>query len=314
MKRDDPETRFDESKLEENELLTLCSYTVLLERAQDLAATDLFGGADPYCVVSIQGLERKSKTVYKNLNPSWNETFRFFTENPQALDFALWDEDQFGRGDPMGQASFDTKELFERSEAGTKEGAVFQGELKLEKVKKGKLVFKLICRRLTPVKTERLLALAEEQLEQAEHRVQEKTFELKQAMEKAQADHEEFKAALVARDGTIADLEATKTRLVKEAQEKIERRAQDIARLEATQKSLISQIDKLKEDSQRQAEESKESVMRLEQTLKESAKTIQDSKTHVQRLENEIAQMSQSHEFEVKKPFCVMCGATCLIQ
>ncbi|XP_045713080.1 extended synaptotagmin-3 [Phyllostomus hastatus] len=72
---------------------------VHLLEAEKLAQMDHFlgirGKSDPYAKVSIGLQHFRSKTVYKNLNPTWNEMFEFIVyEVPgQDLEVDLYDED-----------------------------------------------------------------------------------------------------------------------------------------------------------------------------------------------------------------------------
>ncbi|XP_053454879.1 extended synaptotagmin-3 isoform X3 [Nycticebus coucang] len=72
---------------------------VHLLEAEDLAQKDHFLGlprkSDPYAKVSIGLQHFRSKTIYRNLNPTWNEVFEFMVyEVPgQDLEVDLYDED-----------------------------------------------------------------------------------------------------------------------------------------------------------------------------------------------------------------------------
>ncbi|XP_012372960.1 extended synaptotagmin-3 [Octodon degus] len=72
---------------------------VHLLEAEDLPQTDHFLGlgckSDPYAKVSIGLQHFRSRTIYKNLNPAWNEMFEFLVyEVPgQDLEVDLYDED-----------------------------------------------------------------------------------------------------------------------------------------------------------------------------------------------------------------------------
>ncbi|XP_074226744.1 extended synaptotagmin-3 isoform X2 [Camelus bactrianus] len=72
---------------------------VHLLEAEKLAQKDSFlgirGKSDPYAKVSIGLQHFRSRTIYKNLNPTWNEVFEFIVyEVPgQDLEVDLYDED-----------------------------------------------------------------------------------------------------------------------------------------------------------------------------------------------------------------------------
>ena len=50
---------------------------VTLERAAGLKAADRNGFSDPYCKLTLCGVQHKSKTVKRSLNPRWDQEFRF---------------------------------------------------------------------------------------------------------------------------------------------------------------------------------------------------------------------------------------------
>jgi Ca2+-dependent lipid-binding protein len=43
---------------------------------RNLAVKDITGTSDPYCVVTIEEQQFKTKTIKKNLDPVWDEEFR----------------------------------------------------------------------------------------------------------------------------------------------------------------------------------------------------------------------------------------------
>jgi hypothetical protein len=163
--RDNPRTLFDESRIPDNEMLRLCQYVVLLHSGTNLIIADVIS-SDPYCEVSVQGMVRTSKIIKKELNPIWDEVFCFYTELPENIKFKVWDFDNIGKNDPMGEAEFDSRELFDMLDSHKPEGIVFEGELKLSGVKHGALHVKIKCRTMTPIKTEKLLDECERQLKE----------------------------------------------------------------------------------------------------------------------------------------------------
>ena len=48
---------------------------VQLERGVDLPSADANGLSDPYVVLTSGGQKKTSKTIWKTLNPVWNESF-----------------------------------------------------------------------------------------------------------------------------------------------------------------------------------------------------------------------------------------------
>ena len=81
--------------------------SVKIIKARDLISSDSNGFSDPYCkLCMLPGREsenkRRTKTVFKNLNPVWNETFIFpdlYREEAEnkILEFTFYDWDRFSR-------------------------------------------------------------------------------------------------------------------------------------------------------------------------------------------------------------------------
>ena len=49
--------------------------SVKVLRARGLAAADLNGRSDPFCVLQLVNQRRQTQTVYKTLEPYWNKVF-----------------------------------------------------------------------------------------------------------------------------------------------------------------------------------------------------------------------------------------------
>jgi len=82
-------------------------FTIKIMEAEDLKAMDIGGGSDPYVVLGDEYQKRLAKTriVYNNLNPRWEESFDITTQGSILLVATLWDWDTMGDHDCLGRAS-----------------------------------------------------------------------------------------------------------------------------------------------------------------------------------------------------------------
>eukprot|EP01028_Stygiella_incarcerata_P005846 TRINITY_DN2420_c0_g1_i1.p1 TRINITY_DN2420_c0_g1~~TRINITY_DN2420_c0_g1_i1.p1 ORF type:complete len:511 (+),score=145.54 TRINITY_DN2420_c0_g1_i1:104-1534(+) len=85
--------------------------------------------SDPYVVVRFEGREFKTRVIFADLNPVWNEKTRFEVENPfSVVKFEVWDYDKLSHDDFLGQVSISLEEITPND--------VMETEFKLENPKK----------------------------------------------------------------------------------------------------------------------------------------------------------------------------------
>ena len=89
---------------------------VVLKCGVGLKPADSNGLSDPYVVLETGGGKaQKSSTVYKSLNPTWDETFAFTGPLDDflrtGLELRVWDKDKFSRDDALGKAKLQLTEM-----------------------------------------------------------------------------------------------------------------------------------------------------------------------------------------------------------
>ncbi|PVI06801.1 hypothetical protein DM02DRAFT_513897 [Periconia macrospinosa] len=82
-------------------------FTIKIIEAEDLKACDINGLSDPYVVLGDEYQKRLAKTrvVYGNLNPRWDETIDITTNGPLNIIATIWDWDTLGDHDCVGRTS-----------------------------------------------------------------------------------------------------------------------------------------------------------------------------------------------------------------
>lgn len=82
-------------------------FTIKIVEAEDLKACDINGFSDPYVVLGDEYQKRLAKTriIYRNLNPRWDETVDITTQGPLNIIATVWDWDALGDHDCVGRAS-----------------------------------------------------------------------------------------------------------------------------------------------------------------------------------------------------------------
>ncbi|ETN43028.1 uncharacterized protein HMPREF1541_02186 [Cyphellophora europaea CBS 101466] len=82
-------------------------FTIKIVEAEDLKACDVNGFSDPYVVLTDEYQKRlsKSRIIYRNLNPRWDETVDISTQGPLNLIATIWDWDAVGDHDYVGRTS-----------------------------------------------------------------------------------------------------------------------------------------------------------------------------------------------------------------
>lgn len=82
-------------------------FTVKVVEAEDLKGCDMDGLSDPYVVLTDEYQKRisKSRVIYDNLNPRWDDTVDIMTKGPLNIIATIWDWDAVGDHDYVGRTS-----------------------------------------------------------------------------------------------------------------------------------------------------------------------------------------------------------------
>lgn len=82
-------------------------FTIKIVEAEGLKALDVNGFSDPYVVLSDEYQKRlfKTKIIYRNLNPRWEESVDVTTQGPLNIIATCWDWDAMKEHDYVGRTS-----------------------------------------------------------------------------------------------------------------------------------------------------------------------------------------------------------------
>jgi Ca2+-dependent lipid-binding protein len=82
-------------------------FTIKIVEAEDLKACDINGLSDPYVVLADEYQKRLAKTrvIYSNLNPRWDDTVDITTQGALNIIATIWDWDTLGDHDYVGRTS-----------------------------------------------------------------------------------------------------------------------------------------------------------------------------------------------------------------
>jgi len=74
---------------------------------------DRFGKSDPFCVIRLGSKAFKTKVIFKNLNPVWDETFNFdvFDYENDKFVIEVYDHDEIGKNDLIGKFELPVRKI-----------------------------------------------------------------------------------------------------------------------------------------------------------------------------------------------------------
>lgn len=99
--------RYNPVSLQQPRKISNYVFTIKVVEAEGLKAMDVNGYSDPYVVLTDEYQKRlfKTKTVYRNLNPRWEESVDISTQGALNLIATVWDWDAVGDHDYVGRTS-----------------------------------------------------------------------------------------------------------------------------------------------------------------------------------------------------------------
>ncbi|KLJ06702.1 hypothetical protein EMPG_17813 [Blastomyces silverae] len=81
-------------------------FTVKIVEAEDLKGCDMDGLSDPYVSLADESQRIfKTRIIYDNLNPRWDDSVDIITKGPQNIIATVWDWDAVGSHDYMGRTA-----------------------------------------------------------------------------------------------------------------------------------------------------------------------------------------------------------------
>ncbi|KAK8739908.1 hypothetical protein OTU49_003261, partial [Cherax quadricarinatus] len=79
---------------------------VKIFKAQGLAAADIGGKSDPFCVLELINARLQTQTEYKTLSPTWNKIFSFNVKDIHSiLEVTVYDEDRDHKVEFLGKVA-----------------------------------------------------------------------------------------------------------------------------------------------------------------------------------------------------------------
>ena len=97
---------------------------------RDLEAMDISGTSDPYVKIKCGSSIHKTRIIYKNLNPEWDEEFDILIEDMASpLHVSVWDNDLLGSDDLIGEIFIRCVVLRPHGEDGTSDAIKVGSEL-----------------------------------------------------------------------------------------------------------------------------------------------------------------------------------------
>eukprot|EP01121_Diplochlamys_sp_Union-15-3_P008490 TRINITY_DN2251_c0_g2_i4.p1 TRINITY_DN2251_c0_g2~~TRINITY_DN2251_c0_g2_i4.p1 ORF type:complete len:461 (+),score=60.95 TRINITY_DN2251_c0_g2_i4:73-1455(+) len=116
--------------------------TIRIIEGKDLCGLDKNGSSNPFVTVRLREkgtvqTKQKTHTISKNLNPTWNSTFKFQVkslDDDTVVEFRVWNKNLFSSNNPLGTCSVHLKSipLNKASEYWLELECISQGQLHVE--------------------------------------------------------------------------------------------------------------------------------------------------------------------------------------
>lgn len=82
------------------------AWSLLVYQARDLAAKDIGGKSDPFCIVELDSNRLRTHTIYKTLDPVWNKSFIIPVQDIHSvLQLTIYDEDNNKSSEFIGKVA-----------------------------------------------------------------------------------------------------------------------------------------------------------------------------------------------------------------
>jgi len=193
----------------------------------------------------VNGLTRTTPVIKDTLNPVWNCSFAYFVQKrPDVIDFHLFDEDDHGKNDSLGDVQLDIKGLWDT-------GKTFEGDLPViyKKQQKGTLHVRANCRVMHPVQTEKRLVETEGKLEQSEEEKKKIAVELQTKEGELERKFGEIMALTSGKSELKAKFDQMIDQMA-EAEVRVKRQDEEIASLRAALKAKEAEAKAVEEKAE----------------------------------------------------------------
>lgn len=236
---------------------------------RELKASDLNGSSDPFVKVIANKQSWVTKTMRKNLNPTWNEETSFvFFEPCKEVEFEVWDWDQNTSPDSMGKISVKMGKDYEYKD----NGQAFEGELKLKKVKKGFITVRVSGKSVKPLELEERIGTLKKEVDAQNEEIQGKEAEKQQCLASQKANQDTVKELKRTQESKTKELDGINNEILQQQSKN------------KTKQLHIAQLKKEKADLEGKVKTKREQIKLQQEKLAAEQQTLDTAESELKSL------------------------------